>query len=149
MALGSYEVTPLEMAGAYTIFVNCGDRVKTGFIRAIRDQHAGSIYEWQPERKAAINARVAYLMENMMEEVLRSGTGAGVRARGFVLPASGKTGTSRDGWFAGFTSRLICVVWVGFDDNRDIELEGSAQRTAHLDRIHEASAPTSGIPERA
>jgi len=141
MALGSYEVTPLEMAGAYTIFVNGGDRVKTGFIRSIRDQHAGSIYEWQPERKAAINPRVAYLMENMMEEVLHSGTGAGVRARGFVLPAAGKTGTSHDGWFAGFTSKLICVVWVGFDDNRDIKLEGARSAlpiwTEFMKRAHQ------------
>src|ERR1035437_991397 len=60
-----------------------------------------------------------------MQEVLRSGTGASVRGRGFVLPAAGKTGTSRDGWFAGFTSKLICVVWVGFDDNRDFKLEGA------------------------
>ena len=45
--------------------------------------------------------------------------------RGFTLPAAGKTGTSRDGWFAGFTSKLICVVWVGFDDNRDFKLEGA------------------------
>jgi len=58
--------------------------------------------------------------------VLRSGTGAGVHARGFNLPAAGKTGTSRDGWFAGFTSKLICVVWVGFDDNRDLKLEAPA-----------------------
>jgi penicillin-binding protein 1B len=64
-------------------------------------------------------------MESLMEEVLRSGTGAGVHARGFNLPAAGKTGTSRDGWFAGFTSKLLCVVWVGFDDNHDIKLEGA------------------------
>jgi penicillin-binding protein 1B len=64
-------------------------------------------------------------MVNMLEDVLRSGTGAGVRGRGFSLPAAGKTGTSRDGWFAGFTSDLLCVVWVGFDDNRDLDLEGA------------------------
>jgi penicillin-binding protein 1B len=62
---------------------------------------------------------------NMMEDVLRFGTGAGVRALGFGLPAAGKTGTSRDGWFAGFTSELLCVVWVGFDDNRELKLEGA------------------------
>jgi penicillin-binding protein 1B len=61
----------------------------------------------------------------MMQEVLRSGTGAAVRSRGFVLPAAGKTGTSRDGWFAGFTTELLCVVWVGFDDNRELNLEGA------------------------
>jgi penicillin-binding protein 1B len=141
IALGSYEVTPLEMAGAYTIFVNNGRSLKTGFIRSIRDQHSASIYEWHPEQKPAIDARVAYLMENMMEEVLRSGTGAGVRSRGFYLPAAGKTGTSHDGWFAGFTSRLICVVWVGFDDNRDIKLEGARSAlpiwTEFMKRAHQ------------
>src|SRR5258708_6266774 len=59
------------------------------------------------------------------KEVLRSGTGVAVRSRGFALPAAGKTGTSRDGWFAGFTTELLCVVWVGFDDNRELNLEGA------------------------
>jgi len=69
---------------------------------------------------------VAYLMTNLMQEVLRSGTAAGVRARyNLNFPAAGKTGTSRDGWFAGYTSELLCVVWVGFDDNRDLDLEGA------------------------
>jgi penicillin-binding protein 1B len=84
-----------------------------------------TIFQAQQERKKAMDARVAYLVENTMEEVLRSGTGAGVHAHGFNLPAAGKTGTSFDGWFAGFTSKLICVVWVGFDDNRDFKLEGA------------------------
>jgi penicillin-binding protein 1B len=141
IALGAYEVTPLEIAGAYTVFANFGMRQKTGFIRSIRDQHAASIFEWQPEHKPALDPRVAYLVENLMEEVLRSGTGAGVRARGFYLPAAGKTGTSRDGWFAGFTSRLICVVWVGFDDNRDIKLEGARSAlpiwTEFMKRAHQ------------
>ena len=59
-----------------------------------------------------------------MKDVMNHGTGAGVRARGFTLPAAGKTGTSRDGWFAGFTTNLVCVIWVGFDDNRDLGLTG-------------------------
>src|SRR5208283_3598867 len=63
---------------------------------------------------------------NLMEEVLRSGTAAGVRGRyGFFAPAAGKTGTSHDGWFAGFTSELLCVVWVGFDDNTVLNLQGA------------------------
>jgi penicillin-binding protein 1B len=65
------------------------------------------------------------LVENMMEEVIATGTAAAVRSKGFKLPAAGKTGTSRDGWFAGFTTKLICIVWVGFDDNRDFKLEGA------------------------
>lgn len=125
IALGAYEVTPLEIAGAYTVFANYGELVRTSFIKNIRDQHGSSIFDYVPERRPAIDPRVAYLVENMMEEVLRSGTGAGVHSHGFNLPAAGKTGTSRDGWFAGFTSKLICVVWVGFDDNRDFKLEGA------------------------
>jgi penicillin-binding protein 1B len=64
-------------------------------------------------------------MTNLMEEVMRSGTAAGVRARGFTVPAAGKTGTSHDGWFAGYTSELLCIVWVGFDDNSVLDLEGA------------------------
>ena len=65
-------------------------------------------------------------MTNLMEEVLRTGTAAGVRARYNInFPAAGKTGTSHEGWFAGYTSELLCVVWVGFDDNRELDLEGA------------------------
>src|ERR1051326_3184185 len=60
-----------------------------------------------------------------MKDVLKYGTGAGVHALGFNLPAAGKTGTSHDGWFAGFTSNLLCIVWVGFDDYRQLDLEGA------------------------
>lgn len=125
IALGAYEVTPLEIAGAYTVFPNGGEVLSSSFIKQIRDQQGRSIFQFAQDRKQAMDPRVAYLVENTMEEVLRSGTGAAVRAKGFVLPAAGKTGTSRDGWFAGFTSKLICVVWVGFDDNRDFKLEGA------------------------
>ena len=64
-------------------------------------------------------------MVSLLESVINSGTGAGVRARGFRLPAAGKTGTSHDGWFAGFTSNLLAVVWVGYDDDRDLNLTGA------------------------
>jgi penicillin-binding protein 1B len=124
IALGAYEVTPLEIAGAYTVFANKGDRVKPTFIKTIRDQQGADIFEESGQRVHALDPRVAYLVENMMEEVLCCGTGAAVRSK-FTLPAAGKTGTSRDGWFAGFTSKLLCVVWVGFDDNRDFKLEGA------------------------
>jgi penicillin-binding protein 1B len=65
-------------------------------------------------------------MTSMMEEVLRTGTAAGVRAKyNLNFPAAGKTGTSHDGWFAGYTSELLCVVWVGFDNNDELDLEGA------------------------
>jgi penicillin-binding protein 1B len=125
IALGAYEVTPLEIAGAYTVFPNSGVLVKPGFIKTIRNQRGSVVYQANIDRKPAIDPRVAYIITDMLKEVLRSGTGAAVRGHGFVLPAAGKTGTSRDGWFAGFTSKLICVVWVGFDDNSDFKLEGA------------------------
>jgi penicillin-binding protein 1B len=125
IALGTYEVTPLEIAGAYTVFVNEGQMIKPTAIRGIRSGDGNRIFQSKIEKKDAIDPRVAYLTMSMMQEVLRSGTGAGVSRYGFTLPAAGKTGTSRDGWFVGFTSRIICAVWVGFDDNRDFVLEGA------------------------
>src|SRR4029453_17003403 len=67
---------------------------------------------------------VAYVLTSMMEDVLDLGTGTRVRQMGFKAPAAGKTGSSRDAWFAGYTPHLICVVWIGFDDNSDIGLTG-------------------------
>jgi len=128
VALGSYEATPIDMAGAYTIFPNQGAYTKPSWIHTIRDAESHTIYTAKPEKRQVLDPRVNYLMVNLLEEVMRSGTGAGVRGRGFWQVAGGKTGSSRDGWFAGFTSKLICVVWVGFDDNTDIKLDGA--RTA-------------------
>jgi penicillin-binding protein 1B len=125
VALGSYEITPLEAVGAYTVFANQGDYIKPSFISLVRSQDGKVVYRNQPEHKQVLDPRVAYLMTNLMEEVLRSGTAAGVRAAGFKVPAAGKTGTSHDGWFAGYTSELLCVVWVGFDDNKELDLEGA------------------------
>ncbi|MEO8663825.1 MAG: PBP1A family penicillin-binding protein [Bryobacteraceae bacterium] len=125
IALGSYDNSPIDVAGAYTVFPNGGLYVKPNWIRAIRDADNRPIFDVKPVRKQVLDPRVAYIMVTMLEDVMRSGTAAGTRARGFGLPAGGKTGTSRDGWFAGFTSRLLCVVYVGFDDSTDIKLEGA------------------------
>jgi penicillin-binding protein 1B len=125
VALGAYDVTPFEMAGAYTVFANEGVYVKPNYISRVRGEDGQPIYVNKEEKHEALDPRVAYLMTNLLEEVLRTGTAAGVRARGFTVPAAGKTGTSHDGWFAGYTSELLCIVWVGFDDNRELNLEGA------------------------
>jgi penicillin-binding protein 1B len=126
VALGSYEVMPIEIAGAYTIFANEGVYVKPSFISMVRSEGGEPIYVNKIEKHQTLDPRVAYLMTSLMEEVLRSGSGAGVRGRnGFNAPAAGKTGTSHDGWFAGYTSELLCIVWVGFDDNRQLDLQGA------------------------
>ena len=126
MALGSYETTPLEIAGAYTMFANGGVYTKPRFVASERDARNGKpLVRDEPEQHRVLDERVNYLMVDMLQEVMNSGTAAGVRGMGFYQPAAGKTGTSRDGWFAGFTSELVTVVWVGFDDNRELNLEGA------------------------
>ncbi len=125
MALGSYDATPIEMAGAYTVFANKGVKAKPMFVSLVKEPGGKVLLDQKPETKSVLDPRVNYLMVSMLEEVMRSGTAAGVRGRGFTVPAAGKTGTSHDGWFAGFTSDLLCVVWVGFDDNRELDLEGA------------------------
>jgi penicillin-binding protein 1B len=126
VALGAYEITPLEAAGAYTLFANGGDFLKPSLLSLVRDDKGKVVYKNKTDDKQVLDQRVAYLMTSMLEEVLRTGTAAGVRARyGLNIPAAGKTGTSHDGWFAGYTSELLCVVWVGFDDNKELNLEGA------------------------
>jgi penicillin-binding protein 1B len=125
VALGAYEATPLEIASAYTAFANEGMLTHATTVSEVRASDGRALYLHSPDGRGVLDPRVAYVMVNMMQEVLRSGTGAGARGMGFTQPAAGKTGTSRDGWFAGFTTELLCVVWVGFDDNRDLDLEGA------------------------
>ncbi|HKS95285.1 MAG TPA: penicillin-binding transpeptidase domain-containing protein, partial [Terriglobia bacterium] len=124
LALGAYEMTPVDVAAAYTAFGQNGVRAEPEFLRRVVSADGSELERFTPQTHTVLDPRVAYLVTNVMEDVLNKGTGAAVRARGFTLPAAGKTGTSRDGWFAGFTSNLVCVVWVGFDDNRDVGLTG-------------------------
>jgi len=126
MALGSYEMTPIDVAAGYTTFATMGTRADPQFIRSVVNSDGEVLEKFTPQTHAALDARVAFLVDSLLKDVLNRGTGATVRARGFTLPAAGKTGTSRDGWFAGFTSNLLCVIWVGFDDNRDLGLTGGA-----------------------
>ena len=124
VALGAFEVTPIEMAGAYTVFANEGRRVEPhALLRVTADRNTVKTYKYEPQE--VMRPELVYLMTYLMEGVINSGTGAGVRARGFTLPAAGKTGTSRDGWFAGYTKDLLAIAWVGYDDNRDLNLEGA------------------------
>jgi penicillin-binding protein 1B len=141
VALGAYEVTPLEIAGAYSMYAEKGVVVKPNWVELIRSNKGSTVFESKPERHAVLDPRVNYLMVDLLQEVLRTGTGAGVRSRGFALPAAGKTGTSHDGWFAGFTSKLICVVWVGYDDNHELKIEGAKSAlpiwTEFMKRAHQ------------
>jgi penicillin-binding protein 1B len=130
MAIGSYDATPLDMAGAYTTFANGGIHLEPWMLASVRTPNGDVINDYLPNPKQILDPRAAYLTLSLMENVLRSdvtgsGTGAGVRNMGFHAPAAGKTGTDHDAWFAGFTSNLLCIVWVGNDDYTDIKLEGA------------------------
>lgn len=125
VALGAYELSPLEVAAGYTAFANGGIRAEPVFIRSVVSKEGEPQETNQPVTRLVLDPRLAYLVTNILEDVVNRGTAAGVRARGFTAPAAGKTGTSHDGWFAGYTSNLLCVVWVGFDDNRELDLAGS------------------------
>jgi penicillin-binding protein 1B len=126
VALGAYEMTPVDVAAGYTTFATMGTRAEPQFLRIVVNADGTPLEKFTPQTHLALDSRVSYLVVSLLKDVLNKGTGAGVRARGFTLPAAGKTGTSRDGWFAGFTSNLLCVIWIGFDDNRDLGLPGGA-----------------------
>lgn len=127
ITLGVFELTPLEVAQAYTLFTN------GGAVRPLKILDSIDAGERHLEPKDAPLHRVArpdttYLVTNMMRSVLNEGTGTSARAAGFTLDAAGKSGTTndlRDAWFVGFTPDLLTVVWVGFDDNQPVSLSGS------------------------
>ena len=95
-------------------------------VKSVRDARGDVLNNYHSDGKDVLDPRVAYVLTTMMEAVVNSGTGYPVRARGFASPAAGKTGTSHDAWFAGYTSNLLCIVWVGNDDYTDIKLAGGA-----------------------
>ncbi|MBI2818016.1 MAG: PBP1A family penicillin-binding protein [Acidobacteria bacterium] len=126
VALGAYEVKPIEIAGAYTIFANNGVHMDPYLISTVHDSFGMVLEQTDPKPSPVLDPRVSFLMTSLMQSVIDRGTGNGVRSRGFRAPAAGKTGTSHDGWFAGYTSNLICVVWVGYDSNKEFPLTGAA-----------------------
>jgi penicillin-binding protein 1B len=130
IALGVFEATPLEIAEAYTIFPNQGSERALRHIMRI-DSGPDDVTKKRPAGLSDPIARpdTTYLVTSMMRSVINEGTGAGARGQGFMLDAAGKTGTTndlRDAWFVGFTPELLTVVWVGFDDNQPVGLQGAA-----------------------
>jgi penicillin-binding protein 1B len=95
-------------------------------VKSVRTASGDPVLDFRSDTKQVLDPRVAYVMTDMMEGVINNGLGfSAVRVRGFSAPAAGKTGSSHDGWFAGYTSNLLCVVWVGFDDYSDLHLSGA------------------------
>jgi 1A family penicillin-binding protein len=118
LALGTGEVTLLELTAAYTAFANQGTVAAPRLITRVEDLNGTSIYVGGERHTQAISPTTAYLMSSMLADVISSGTGSGARAAGFKLPAAGKTGTTdnyADAWFVGYTPHLVTGVWFGLD----------------------------------
>ncbi len=126
MALGTAEATPLQIASAYTAFAANGTRTTPIAIDRITTGKGVTIAQPTPQKNEVVRPEVAYVLTSFMKDVVNRGTASPIRARGFKFNVAGKTGTSRDGWFAGYTPNLVCVVWVGFDDGSQLGLTGAA-----------------------
>jgi penicillin-binding protein 1B len=125
MAIGTYNATPIDMAGAYTIFANYGVHLTPWLLASVRNPNGDIVADFTPVASQVLDPRSAYLTQSLLQGVMERGTASVVRSRGFRAPAAGKTGTSHDAWFAGYTSNLICIIWVGNDDYTDVKLEGA------------------------
>jgi penicillin-binding protein 1B len=125
MALGTSEATPLQIASAYTAFANLGARTTPIAINRITTGEGATIAAPTTQRSEVLRPEVAFVMTSFMKDVVNRGTAAKVRGRGLKQVLAGKTGTSRDGWFAGYTPDLVCAVWVGFDDGSQLGLTGA------------------------
>lgn len=126
--IGSADTYPIQMIGAYSVFANLGLRTTPHAITKVED--ASGKVVWKPElvREAVLSPEEAWLMVNMMKDVIIRGSGARVWGSGFRVPAGGKTGTTNDGadvWFIGYTADLVAGVWMGFD--RPQKIKANAQ----------------------
>jgi penicillin-binding protein 1A len=133
LALGSGEVTLQSLTAAYAAFANGGTVPTPVLIRRVEDQDGSVLFSSEEKGHRAISQVTAFLMSNMMADVINAGTAARARTLGFTLPAAGKTGTTNDyndAWFVGFTPSLVAGVWVGFDQPHTILPGGFASDVA-------------------
>ncbi len=131
ISLGSWEVSPFEMAQVYGVFANSGFLAKPLAVRSVVDRSGSAVEGNAIKIERRIPATDAYLITQLLEGAVERGTGRSVRRYGFTAPAAGKTGSTNelhDAWFVGYTPDLLCVVWVGYD--RDVRLGLTGSRAA-------------------
>jgi len=136
LALGTTEATPLQIAAAYATFANGGHRIQPNVIAAVPDDRVTNLSDdktsiaHSPGDKSGagqiIQPSTAYMITDMLTDVMDHGTARAARGLIKDTAIAGKTGTSRDGWFVGYTPNLICAIWIGFDDNQQLGLTGAA-----------------------
>ena len=128
MVLGAGEVTPFEVAVAFSTIANQGVRVTPRPIKLISNQQGETVKQYSIEMEQVASPEDTYMVTHLLEGVLDRGTGRATRERGFTYPAAGKTGTTNDygdAWFVGYTPDLVAVVWVGFDQRQSLGLSGA------------------------
>lgn len=130
MALGTSEATPLQVASAYTAFAANGTRTTPIGISRVTTGDGTTIVAPAGQKNEVVRPEVAYVLTDMLKDVVNRGTAARLGSRGFrnvegKTAFAGKTGTSRDGWFAGYTPNIVCIAWVGFDDGSQLGLKGA------------------------
>ena len=125
IALGTTEATPLALAAAYTVFANNGLRAEPNVIARVTDSSGTDIINEAAHTRQVIRPTNAYMITDMLSDVIDHGTARAARGAVKKTAIAGKTGTSRDGWFVGYTPNLVVAVWIGFDDNKQLGLTGA------------------------
>ncbi|HEV7764114.1 MAG TPA: PBP1A family penicillin-binding protein [Thermoanaerobaculia bacterium] len=142
VSLGSFEVTPLEIAFAYSVFANLGVKAEPVSILAVVTRDGQIKESRNVKMKRVAPASVCYVMNDVLKDVFNYGTAARARSLGFKHEYAGKTGTTsnyRDAWFIGYSPRVLSLVWIGFDDGHSTRLAGGDAClpiwTRHMNRI--------------
>jgi len=149
MALGSLEVTPVELAYAYTTIASGGIRFTPSPLFEVTTAEGDRLTAKQVRHERVFDPRAAYLTGYALEGVLYRGTAKQAKALGIYFPASGKTGTTddnRDSWFVGYTPEIVCAVWVGYDSGADTGLTGATGALHIWARFMRALYPRCGPP---
>ena len=148
LALGSFEVTPVELAYAYATLASGGIRHEPYPLNSISGANGDTVLTGKFARTQAVDPRAAYLVSYALEGVFDRGTARAARNSGIGFPVSGKTGTTddnRDSWFVGYTPEIVCAVWVGTDSGRDTGLSGAAGAlriwTRFMKALYSAAGP--------
>ncbi|HEY6148282.1 MAG TPA: PBP1A family penicillin-binding protein, partial [Thermoanaerobaculia bacterium] len=125
IALGAFEISPMEIASAYCVFANSGIRIEPNAIVGVMTSDGTVLDRKETALKPVLPADAVFLVDSLMRGAVDRGTGNGARAGGVKGVLAGKTGTTNDGrdaWFVGFSPRFLAAVWVGYDDNRAVHL---------------------------
>lgn len=123
LALGTVSLSPLQLTAAYTPFANLGARVEPRFITSVELEDGTVLWTDEVKTRSAIEPAVAFIVTDMLQDAIDTGTGSAVRAAGYRSVAAGKTGTTsdaKDAWFVGYTPDVVASVWIGFDQPRQI-----------------------------